>query len=490
MTTAGTTSDVLFVSGDWRVTREEYGDRVARAITVLEDAGIGDGHTVGVAFRNRPQFFELMTAATAVGAQALPIAWRLNAGEVRYLVDDSAAKVVFFDEDAAPAMGGLPGITLEEYERRLAKAAPAAGVDPTPARFNFELYSSGTTGRPKAIVRELKPGAAPVDSRKLGFLEMMGVAGPEEVHLLCGPLYHSQPIGFALSALSAGHRVVMMEGSFDAAECLRLIEQERVTWMTCVPTHLRRMVAVPDADQFDLSSMKAVFHSAAPCPADLKARVMDLFPPDTVWEVYGGTEGSMTLISPQEWRQKPGSVGRGFPPGTEIAILDEDGRRLPPGQIGLVYASTSLPMRFHYRDAPQLDASTWRGDFFTLGDVGYVDKDGYLFVTDRQKDLIITGGANVYPAEVEAVLFNHPAVADLAVIGVPDAEWGESVKAIVEPRGEVSREELVEYCRDHLAHYKCPKTVDFVERLPRDPSGKVRKRELRAPYWAGAGRSV
>jgi long-chain acyl-CoA synthetase len=257
-----------------------------------------------------------------------------------------------------------------------------------------------------------------------------------------------------------------------------------------VPTHFIRILALPDAvrRKYDLSSIKMILHSAAPCPRDVKSAIIELFPPNTIWEVYGGTEGAMTMISPQEWVQKPGSVGRPFPPGTVLRIFDQEGNEQPTGQMGLVYARSAL--NFRYRGAPQLDTQTWRGDMFTLGDVGYLDEDGYLFITDRIKDMIISGGANIYPAEVEAVLFNHPAVGDTAVIGVPDSHWGERVKAIVEPRAETTEEDIIAFCREHLAHYKCPTSVDFIERLPRDPSGKIRKRELREKYWAGAGRAV
>ena len=487
--------DVLFVCGEQRVTRGEYADRVGRATALLGELGVGPGDCIGVAFRNRPPFFELLAAATAVGAKAVPVAWRLKREEVRYLVEDSGAKCVFYDADSASQMTGLPGVSLEEYEQRLQALAPAGeGVaeEGVPSGFALELYSSGTTGRPKAIERELPrdPKDLPPSVRDLGFLGVFGVAQPGEVHLVCGPLYHSQPVGFAMQALAAGHRVVMMEGGFDAETCLRTIERERVTWLTCVPTHLVRILALPDAvrQRYELSSLKCVFHSAAPCPPDIKARAMDLFPPDTVWEVYGGTEGAMTVISPQEWRRKPGSVGRGFPPGSELRILDAEGKPLPPGQVGLVYAQPLL--RFRYRGAPELDGQTWRGDWYTLGDMGYLDEDGYLFLTDRMKDMIISGGSNIYPAEVEAVLFNHPAVADCAVIGVPDPEWGERVLAIVERRGEVGAQDIIDFCRDRLAHYKCPTRVEFSERLPRDPNGKVRKRELREPFWAEAERAV
>jgi long-chain acyl-CoA synthetase len=491
-----TLDDVVFVSGDRRVTRGEYQVRVAKAAALLEQLGVGTGDCIGIALRNRPQFFELLAAAGAVGAKAVPIAWRLKHDELRYLIEDSKSRAVFFEDDRDSSESDLRGVSLAEYERLLGTVDPAIQPSEVISGFNLELYSSGTTGRPKGIERTVSPAPAKTSSEegvpdpRLGFLETLGVAGPGEVHLLCGPLYHSQPIGFSTQALAAGHRVVMMEGSFDAEMCLRTIEREKVTWMTCVPTHFIRILALPEETrgQYDLSSLKAVMHSAAPCPRDVKTRVMDLFPPDTVWESYGGTEGSMAFISPQEWTRKPGSVGRAFPPGTELHILDQGGTELAPGEVGLVYSRAIMP--FRYRGAPELDAETWKGELFTVGDMGYLDEDGYLFITDRLKDMIITGGANVYPAEVEAVLFNHPAVADAAVIGIPDPEWGESVRAIVEPRAEVSVEEIINYCRQHLAHYKCPTSAELVERLPRDPNGKVRKRELREKYWAHQGRAI
>jgi long-chain acyl-CoA synthetase len=479
----------MFVTGGRRTTRGEFEDRRARAITLLRELGVGPGDCVGVALKNCAQFFEVLSAASALGAKGIPIAWRLKRDEVRYLVEDSGSKAVIYDVACAEHFDGLPGMSLPEYERRIRVAAPSADV---PTRgLRFELYSSGTTGRPKAIERKLPPDFNQDQAGALlGFLRMLGVDDPAEVHMMCGPLYHSQPIGFASMAIAAGQRVVMMEGGFDAETCLQTIEREKVTWISCVPTHLIRILALPEVVQrrYDLSSLKAVLHSASPCPRDVKARAMDLLPPDTVWEIYGGTEVSMTMISPQEWRRKPGSVGRAFPPGTELRVLDADGAELPPGEVGLVYIRP--PMSFRYRDAPEQNSQTWRGDLCTLGDVGYLDEDGYLFITDRIKDMIISGGANIYPAEVEAVLFNHPAVGDAAVIGVPDPHWGERVKAIVEPRAETTADDIMDFCRAHLAHYKCPTSVDFVEQLPRDPSGKLRKRELREQYWANSGRMV
>jgi long-chain acyl-CoA synthetase len=484
--------DIVFVTPDARVSRDEYRSRLARAVTVLRELGIGEGGAIGVALQNCPQFYELIGAASMLGARAVPVAWRLKQEEVRYLIEDSGASLVFHDASSASQMQGLPAISLDEYERRLGNAAPEPDVDGAGIRFNMELYSSGTTGRPKAIERSAPTAEemARLQSGSMNFLPIMGVGGPGEVHMMCGPLYHSQPIGFSTQALNAGHRVVMMQGGFDAETCLATIEREKVTWITCVPTHLFRILSLPEEvrGKYDLSSLKAVLHSAAPCPRDVKQAIMKLLPPGVLWEIYGGTEGSMTMISPAEALAKPGSVGKAFPPGSTLKIMNEAGDELPMGEAGLVYG-TPL-MRFRYRGAKVLDDQTWRGDLYTLGDVGYLDEDGYLFLTDRLKDMIISGGANIYPAEVEAALFNHPAVGDAAVIGVPDEHWGEKVKAIVELRAEASEQDIIDFCREHLAHYKCPSSVDFVERLPRDPNGKVRKRELREPYWADAGRAI
>jgi long-chain acyl-CoA synthetase len=484
--------DIVFVAGDQRVSREQYRDRLARAVTVLRDLGIREGGGIGIALRNCPQFFELLGAASTLGAKAVPIAWRLKQEEVRYLVADSGISHVFHDAESAAQMGGLPAISLDRYEALLAAAEPAEGVEGAGIRFNMELYSSGTTGRPKAIERD---APTPEQMQRLmagsmNFLQIMGVGGPAEVHMMCGPLYHSQPVGFSTQALNAGHRVVMMGGSFDAETCLATIAREKVTWITCVPTHLIRILALPQEvrERYDISSLKAVLHSAAPCPRDVKQAIMAFLPPLTLWEIYGGTEGSMTMISPTEALAKPGSVGRAFPPGSEIRILDLEGNPVPPGVPGLIYGQPLT--NFRYRGGSEPDHKTWRGELYTLGDVGYLDEDGYLFITDRLKDMIISGGANIYPAEVEAVLFNHPAVGDASVIGVPDPHWGERVKAIVELRGPATDTEIMDFCRANLAHYKCPTSVDFVETLPRDPNGKVRKRELREPYWADAGRSV
>jgi len=256
-----------------------------------------------------------------------------------------------------------------------------------------------------------------------------------------------------------------------------------------VPIHFVRLLALPEdvRARYDRGSMRRIIHAAAPCPPDVKRRIIEMFGDDVVWEFYGMTEGRATVITAEEWLRKPGSVGRPMP-GARVKILDDAGNEQPPGETGLIYVSTGG--RFTYAGAPRQTAEVWNGDFFSVGDMGYVDADGYLFLTDRHQDMIISGGSNVYPAEVEAVLHLHPAVADVAVIGIPDPEWGEAVKAIVEPRAPVEPSELIEFCRARLAHYKCPRTVDLVEQLPREPNGKVRKRELRAPYWEGRATKI
>jgi len=485
--------EIVLVAGPQRVSRGEYRQRVARARVLLQQLGIGQGDTIGVALRNRPEFFELLAAASGLGARSVPIAWRLKQDEVRYLVEDSGAKIVFHDADSAPQMGGLPAMSIEDYEARLGQLDAPDDAEFPSGKFDMQLYSSGTTGRPKAIERDFSNVDMKELAPKLQLLNLINFFGlnhPGEVHLICGPLYHSQPIGFGTSALTAGHKVVMMEGGFDAETCLKTIDAEKVTWLTCVPTHLIRMLALPDEvkARYDTSSVKVLMHSAAPCPSEVKRAAMELFPRDSVWEVYGGTEGAMTIISAAEARAKPGSVGRAHPPGQELRIMDLEGKVLAPGEVGLIYGQSLLD--FRYKGAPELDNQTWRDGFFTLGDMGYLDEDGYLFITDRMKDMIISGGANIYPAEVERVLFKHPGVADAAVIGVPDPHWGEKVKAIVEPRGTVTEKELIDFCRSEIAHYKCPASIDFVAEFPRDPNGKVRKRELRERFWADAGRAV
>jgi long-chain acyl-CoA synthetase len=480
------------VWSDQHLTFEQYDARVNQVVRMLQDRGVRAGDAVAVSFGNRPQLYEAVEALGRIGASMVPVSWRFKTDEVSYMLSDSGAKLLLSEPNAEAVIEDVPVLSLEQYEARLQAQDPSP-LCGTPNLVSAPViaYTSGTTGRPRAIIR---PPSAFVDAaeaatQQLVFLNAWGVDNPDEVHLCCAPLYHSQPRVFSLQALSVGQSVVLME-RFDAVDVLRLIEQERVTWTSMAPVHFVRILALPEAvrKKYDLSSLRVVVHSAAPCPVDVKRGIMDVFPPDTVWEMYGGTEGLFTMISPAEWVRKPGSVGRaGLNVG--IKILDEKLDEVGSGEIGTVYATSPGP-RFSYRGADQATEETWLGDYFTLGEMGYVDEDGYLFLADRKKDMIITGGSNVYSAEVEAVLIAHPAVADVAVIGVPDPEFGEQVKALVEAREPIEAEALMAFCRDRLAHFKCPRSIDFLQSMPRDPNGKVRKRELRDPYWVGHERRI
>jgi long-chain acyl-CoA synthetase len=469
------------VFGAERISFADLNARAGRAAALLAARGIGAGDRVAAALRNRPELFEVGFGASRLGAELVPISWRSRTDEARYLAEDSGAKLLVAEEDTAL---DLPVMRLAEYREHAARAGRGPTGD---SPIVFRYYTSGTTGRPKAVER----GRHDVE-RYLGGvrdqLRLFAVDGPDEVHLVCGPLSHSGPSSFAHYGLMLGHTIALME-RFDGADALRLISTERVTWTFMAPVHFVRILAVVNAASFDVSSLRRVLHAGAPCPPTLKRQIMELFPPGAVWEFYGMTEGRATVITAEEWRSKPGSVGRAVE-GAGIMILDEAGRELPPGHVGLVYVAPIGGARFSYAGDPAKTADAWRGDFYTVGDMGRLDGDGYLYLTDRAQDLIITGGVNVYPAEVEAVLHAHPAVADAAVLGVPDDEWGEAVKAIVEPAGPVGERELIAFCRERLSSYKCPKSVELVERLPRGEDGKVRKRELREPYWSGRGTRI
>ena len=480
---------VAIVAGDRRVTYAELDARANRAAHAFARRGVVDGDRVAVALRNRPEFLEAAAGAARLGAQVIPLSWRYKRAEVEAIVADAGARLVVAEDDARDTMRGLPALRLGgDYERELDNQSPDPVTDGIAPVF-YRYYTSGTTGVPKAVERP-SPDVGTYLNAMVGYPLLAGLTGPDEVHLVCGPLYHTAPCAFANYALLLGHTVVLME-HFDAAESLMLIERERVTWTHMVPINFVRILALTDAERkrHDLSAVKRVMHAAAPCPPDVKRRIMDFFPSSTVWEYYGMTEGLATIISPEEWLQKPGSVGR-TAPNLTVSILDDRGNELPPGEVGVIYVSPMGGVKFSYAGSPDKTAEAWRGDRFTVGDMGYLDADGYLFLTDRRQDMIISGGANIYPAEVEAALYRHPAVGDCSVIGIPDDEWGEAVLAVVEPRAAVTEDELIAFCRDNLAHFKCPRRIAFVDALPRDPNGKVRKRELRDRYWAGRERKI
>lgn len=482
--------DVALIAGERQVTWAELDRRGNQAARALRRRGVGPGDRVSVAFRNSIEYFDLMVGAGRLAAIVNPVSFRFMRDEVEYMVGDSQAKVVFGEPDNEAALGGLTDVILRgtDYDEWLA-AEDDRPLDDAPGQTlsGLRYYTSGTTGRPKAIVRDTAPPPDPQAAAQ-AMAAVMGarlgvIAQPGEVHLLAAVLYHTAPGAYAHSAVGLGHTVVIMDG-FDAEEALRLIERHKVSWSQMAPIHLVRMVGLPEdvRKRHDLSSVKRILHAGAPTPVEVKWKALELFPGDVLYEYYAATEGYATECPASEWVTRPGTVGRAAP-GIEIHILDDDGNEVGPGEVGTVYVRSGA--RFEYEGAPEKTAETWRGDMYAVGDMGYLDADGYLFLTDRKTHMIISGGANIYPAEVENVLFAHPAVADVAVIGVPDDEFGEQVKALVETRSPVSAEELIAFTRERLAHYKCPKSVDFVETLPRDPNGKIRKKALRDPYWEG-----
>lgn len=460
---------VAIVAGERRMTYCELDAAATAAAHVLRARGVGPDARLGIALRNRPEWFVVALGAARLGAQVVPIpsgatpderAYFCEDGDVAFLLDEAGLDAFLADADAAPT-------------------EPAA--DALPDYVVLRPYTSGTTGRPKAVIRSVGSAEAAIMGM-VRYYESYGIDGLDEVNLTASPLHHLAGFSGTHSALIFGHTSVLLD-HFDAADAIRAIEAERVSYWICAPVHLYRLTQLPAElrEQADVSSVRRVMHGSAPCAPSVKRAVMELFPPGSIWETYGGTETMGTVITPEEWLERPGSVGRPAL-GSTIKILDDDGVELPPGETGLVYIGSDWGRGFRYSGPDELTESIYRGDLATLGDVGYVDEDGYLFVVDRRKDMVITGGANVYPAEVEAVLVRHPGVAEVAVIGVPDDEYGEIVTAIVVPDGELTADEVIAFAREHLVAYKSPRRVELVAELPRDPMGKIRKRDLRDQY--------
>ncbi|MBX3027197.1 AMP-binding protein [bacterium] len=487
---------VALIAGDERRTYGELAGRVNRLARALRAAGVGVGDAVGAALPNGCEWFELLNAVGLLGAQLVPIGYRLKGPEIAYMLADSGAKVLLAAAALAPEVDRAAAeIDWPDAHRWVVGAAERgrpyeavlAAQDEAPLAdafvgggFNTMIYTSGTTGRPKGIERAADPATAHL--ALFGMARMWGL-GPGDVTLVAGPCYHTGPASYAQVHLLIGGTVVIMP-HFDAAAALELIACHRVTNAFMVPTHFSRILQLAAAERarHDLSSVRLIMHSAAPCPAAVKRGILEVFPPGTVTEFYGASEGGFTRITAEEWLRKPGSVGTPWP-GHEIHILDDAGRPLPRGEVGLIYVRAP-GMQFRYRGAAEQTRAAFRDGMFTAGDLGWLDDDGYLFIADRRTDLVISGGANVYPAEVEGVLAAHPAVADVAVIGVPDPDLGKSVLAVVELRSgaTATAEDLIAFCRRDLSHYKCPRRVELVASLPREPQGKVRKRELIERY--------
>ena len=449
--------------------------RQRRLAGALRGAGVGRADRIALLTNNRPEALEVTTGALRAGIVSVPINALLTEPEVRYLLEDSGARWLFADRpvDAAGAVERI--VTFGDAYERLLYEAPVADIcDHVLGRPMH--YASGPTGRPKGVwaepVEDTRAAEVSQDFRTLWGLQS------DEVHLVCSPLAHSAPHRFATRTLEAGGTVVLTP-RFDVEEALRTMSAFRVTSTFMVPTHLERIAALDERKRGrnDVSSVRLLAHAGAPIREVTKRAAIDLFPSGSVWEFYGATEGQATRISTQEWLRKPGSVG--LPrPGAEISIRDAQGRVLDSGRVGEVWVSDPSIERFEYWQDPEKTAAAWQGGAFTVGDLGYVDEDGYLFLTGRKDDTIITGGVNVYPQEVEAVLLAHPSVADAAVYGAPNDEWGEEVRALIVPRAGFDADELRRWARERLAGFKCPRHIDVVDELPRTATGKVLRRPV------------
>ncbi|GAA3150826.1 acyl-CoA synthetase [Planomonospora alba] len=492
-------------------TEHRAGDLLARAnrlVHGLRELGLKAGDGICGLVPNGADGLVLYLAALQAGWYYTPVNWHLTGPEIGYIVADSEAKAFFVHERyAADGMRGAAesGIAADRVFAfgRVGGARPTADLTdgrpdtPPPGRTAGATmhYTSGTTGRPKGVRRPLS-GLDPDDSAELMtfLLSLFGITpGKENAHLVTSPSYHTAVTQFGGTALHMGHTLVYMD-RWDAEEMLRLCERYRVTNSHLVPTHFKRLLALPEETRrrYDLSSLRWMIHAAAPCPVPVKRAMLDWWG-DVVYEYYAATEGGGTLATPEGWKKYPGTVGTPWPI-SEILIVDEDLEPVPAGTPGTVYIKMA-GASFEYKgDAAKTEANRLR-DFFTVGDIGYLNEEGYLFLCDRKADMIISGGANIYPAEIENELMVHPKVGDVAVFGIPDEEWGEQIKAVVEPAPGVEPSpelaaELLASLEGRLAKMKWPKSVDFIERMPREPNGKLLKRRLRDPYWEGHDRAI
>jgi long-chain acyl-CoA synthetase len=490
------------------VSRGELLASCNRLVHGLRARGLEHGDCVATVIPNGRAMIELYLAACQAGWYLSPINHHLTAPEIAYIVSDSGAKAFVggerFGEACARAMEELDfpkdaRFAVGEIEGFRPFADLLAGQPETMpedrAAGAVMNYTSGTTGKPKGVRRPLPPlDPDTVASLYTGFLAMFGIQVEDEnVHLVGSPLYHTAVLVFAACSMHMGHPIVVMD-KWTPEGFLALIEKYRVTTSHMVPTQFHRMLHLPEEvrGKYDCSSTRNMVHAAAPCPIEMKLAMLDWWG-DSIYEYYAATEGGGTLVTPEEWRRYPGTVGRAWPT-SEIKIFDDDGGELPTGEHGTVYMKQSQG-DFEYHKDKEKTRKSRRGEYFTVGDIGYLNEEGYLFLCDRKSDMIISGGVNIYPAEIENVLLTHPKVADVAVFGIPHPDWGEEVKAVVQTvddvaSGDALSEEILGFCADKLAKYKTPRSIDYIEEMPRDPNGKLYKRKLRDPYWEGHEKAI
>jgi long-chain acyl-CoA synthetase len=503
-------------SGQRRRDHAEIADRAARIAGGLHKLGVKQGDCVCILMRNDIVFLEVVYATMRLGAYAVQVNWHFKPEEINYVLKDSGALVLVGHvdllqllRDAIPAgvtvlSVATPPEILSNYKidpDHLATPAFATDLEawlepqrpydgpalPQPANM---IYTSGTTGHPKGVRRDAptaEQGVASERIRSLIYGFKPGVRG-----LLPGPLYHAAPNSFGLRAGRLGGALVLMP-RFDPEEFLRLVELEKIDTIFMVPTMFIRLLKLPEQvrRKYNTSSLRHVIHAAAPCPGDVKRAMIEWWGP-VISEYYGSTEaGALTFVTSDDALQKPGTVGK-ILDGVELRFLGDNGEALPQGEIGEIYSRTLSNPDFTYHNKLEKRAEIERDGFITSGDVGYIDRDGYVFLCDRKRDMVISGGVNIYPAEIEAVLHAVPGVRDCAVFGIPDEEFGEAVMAVLEPQAGKTLD--IAAVRAHLktllADYKMPKHIEIQADLPREDSGKIFKRRLRDPYWTGAGRKI
>jgi long-chain acyl-CoA synthetase len=504
------------VSGDRRRTHVEVADRASRIAGGLQKLGVSQGDSVCMLMRNDIAFIEAAYAAMRLGAYGVPVNWHFKPEEINYILKDSGTSVLIGHadmlhqlRDAIPAGVTVlsvptPPEILEHYKiDRDHLATPPFGVDfepwlreqqpydglavPQPQNM---LYTSGTTGHPKGVRRNAPTPEQSANAERMR--AMIYGLKPGARAVLPGPLYHSAPNSFGLRAGRLGGALVLMP-RFDPEEFLRLIEREKIDTVFMVPTMFIRLMKLPEQvrHKYDMSSLRHIIHAAAPCPPDVKRAMIEWWGP-VIYEFYGSTEsGAVTFANSEDALKKPGTVGK-ISPGAELRFIGDDGRVLPPGEIGEIYSRISDNPDFTYHNKPEKRAEIERDGFITSGDVGYIDADGYVFICDRKRDMVISGGVNIYPAEIEAALHAVEGVHDCAVFGIPDEEFGEALMAMVEPQPGVRLDVagIRAQLKTSLADYKVPKHIEIKAQLPREDSGKIFKRRLRDPYWERAGRRI
>lgn len=484
-------------------------DHCNQLVHGLRALGLKRGDTLAMAMPNCHQALEVFMAAAQAGWRVTPVNWHLTAAEVGYILQDSESKVWITASrcgDIARAAaqeinfpsamcysidGGIEG--FKDYSSLLDGQPPSTPEDRSAG--GPMTYTSGTTGHPKGVRRPVGDATPEqVATQQALFLSLFGMfPGSAGVHLVVAPLYHTAVLNFASNHLHLGHSVVLMD-KWEPEETLRLIERYSVTNSHMVPTMLTRMLKLPQEtrDKYNLKSLSHVIHSAAPCPVAIKQKMLDWWG-DCIYEYYAASEGGGTLATPGDWRAKPGTVGKPWPI-SQIRILNDEQQPLKAGEVGTVWIRMG-DHRFEYHKDKAKTEKSWLDGFFTVGDAGYLDEDGFLFLSDRKADMIISGGVNIYPAEIEAVFVTHPKVQDVAIFGVPNEDWGEEVMAVIQAAdgaepGAALEQELREYASSRVAKYKMPRKIEFISEMPRDPNGKLYKRKLRDPHWEGHDRAI